>query len=154
MKRLHTIFPFALAFLSLLLVSGCGSSESQPALTKAEFIKKGDAICRKVDEKQEAGLKTYPKSHRSVDLNTKEGEEKVVLAVGLPPILTAADELEQLGPPAADKEKIEAIVKGLRQGVAMGKKDPLAVAEGTSNPFSEPDRLAAAYGFKACSQAL
>ena len=133
---------------------GCGSSDSSPPLTKAEFIKQGDAICRKADKEQEIGVATYPKKHSSINLNSEEGEETMVLKVGLPPIMTAAEELEELEPPSGDEAKIDAIIVGLRQGVEEGRKDPIAITEGTSNPFSRADRLAAAYGFKDCSEAL
>lgn len=156
MKLLPTIFLCLATGAILMVASGCGSSEGSdgPRLTKTQFIAKGDAICRKSDQRQESGLRTYPKSHPSVNLNSKEGEEEMVLKVGLPPVLTATHELEQLRPPEEDEEKVEAIIEGMREGVAIGRKDPLAIAEGASNPFSEADRLASAYGFKACSAAL
>ena len=142
------------AFTALTVAAGCGSSHGSDPLTKEDFIKQGDAICRNVDKVQEIGVAAYAKSHPSLNVNSKAGEETMVLQAGLPPIATAAKQIEELDPPAGDEKKLEAIVEGWHQGLELGERDPTAIIERTSNPFGKSDRLAADYGFKDCSEIL
>jgi hypothetical protein len=153
MKTLRCIL-LVLALTALAAGTGCGSSSSQPPLTKSQMIKKGDAICRKVDKKQELGVAAYEKNHPSANLLSVKLEETMVVKVGLPPILVAAEELERLEPPAGDEKKIAEMISAVRKGVAQGEKEPQSVNELTANPFSASDRLARAYGFEDCAEIL
>lgn len=135
-------------------LSGCGDSgEAAVPLSKAEFIKKGDAICDETDKKQEADLKAYMKAHPEQQ-PSQAGQEKAITVVGLPPIKAEAEELDELGAPEADTAKIEAIVTGIEEAVAKAEDDPSILLKSSSDPFKEVGRLAQDYGFKACDQAL
>jgi hypothetical protein len=151
----------------VVVAVGCGSGDdgsssndssqasvtTDPAATKASFIRQGDAICDKTDKTQEAELKAYLKKDPNAQ-STKAGQSKMVLAVGLPPIQREAEELAALGAPSADAKKVEAIVEGIEEAVEKGEKDPSSVLTGSKNPFAQVDKLAAEYGFKACNNAL
>ncbi len=135
-------------------VFGCGESgEAAVPLTKAEFIKQADAICRETDKKQETDLKTYMKKHPEKQ-PSKAGQERVITEVGLPPIQTEAEELDELGAPGPDTAKIAAIVSGIEEAVVKAEDDPSILLKSSSDPFGKVDKLARKYGFKACDQAL
>lgn len=108
------------------------------------MIKQGDAICERADRLQSSGYLAYVKKHPHAQ------EATLVLAVGLPPIQTEAEELAALGAPKADEAKVGAIVAGVEAAVKSAKADPSEIAK----LFTKVDVLAAAYGFKACSDAL
>jgi hypothetical protein len=127
-------------------------TSSKATLTKAEFIKQADAICEKTDKVQEAGLKAYLQKKPEAQ-STKAGQSKMVLAVGLPPIQTEAEELAELGAPSGDEAKVAAIVDGIEKAVEKGEAEPGSLLTGSS-PFTEVDKLAGEYGFKACNNAL
>jgi hypothetical protein len=146
-----------------LVVAGCGGADSgavaitaNPDLTKAELIKQGDAICEKTDKLQESGLKAYTQKNPEAESN-KAGQSKMVIAVGLPPIQTEAEELAALGAPSGDEDKVAAIVEGIEGAVEKSEEDPASLlggAQGAQNHFTAVGKLAAEYGFKACNNAL
>jgi hypothetical protein len=143
----------ALVFASFAI--GCGNSgdSSTAALTKAEFIKRGDAICEKTDEAQKAGLKAYTEKHPKSQ-TTPTGVKDAVVAAGLPPIQSEAEELAELGAPNGDEAEVEAIIKGIEDALARAEKDPGSLLKTEGNPFVGVDKLADEYGFKACNNAL
>jgi hypothetical protein len=164
--RLFLSLIVVLAFASVVV--GCGgssddsnSSSAQPtseSLTKAEFIKQGDAICKATDEKQKAVLNAYLKKEKP-EISSKEAEEalqiKMVEAAGLPPIQAEAEELGELEAPSGDEAEIAAIVAGIEEAAEKAKEDPTSLLEGApKGPFTDVDKLATEYGFKACNNAL
>lgn len=133
-----------------LVLAGCGSSDDEATLTKAQVIVRGDAICAKTDKAQEAALRSYsPENQKS--LATKAGVEKLIVEVGLPPIQTQAEELSELGAPKDDDGTFDEIVEGMEQGVEDAEADPASMEEGPNNPFASVNKLAGEYGFKVCS---
>ncbi|HEX4670240.1 MAG TPA: hypothetical protein VH275_09755 [Solirubrobacterales bacterium] len=168
MNKLLALSICALSLAIASIVTGCGSGEeathassskSAPAetgvraLTKTEFIKQGDAICEKTDKRQEAGLKAYAKKD-PLARATKQGQERMVAAVGLPPIELEAKELSGLNSPSGDESKLKAVVEGIEEALEKAQRNPISVLSGSGNPFNKVDKLAARYGFKACADAL
>jgi hypothetical protein len=153
-----TIKMLSVALVIGMVLAGCGGggSESQNSsapLSKAELIKQGDVICGAADKKQEAGLQAYLKAHPGGPSNSAE-QEKVILAVAIPPIQAEAEELGELEAPGADADKVTAIVEGIEAAVKKGEADPGSVSTAGEGPFAAVDKLAREYGFKVCSQAL
>lgn len=147
-------------------LAGCGSSGGSEAtdgttvvvatnqdLTQAELIKEGDAICEKADKVQEVGLKAYLKKNPQGQSNKAE-QSKMVLTVGLPPIQTEVEELAELGAPPGEEAKVQAIIGGIEEAIEKGEEDPDSLLGAAKNPFNGVRKLAAAYGFKACNNAL
>jgi hypothetical protein len=142
-----------LAPAAFMLVTGCGGGDA--TITKAELIKQGDAICEKADNMQYEESIAYEKNHAKSfsGLSGAAIQEKLMVAVGLPSFLTEAKELEALGSPKGDEEKVKAIIVGIEEAVKKADKDPKSV-EASSSPFNEPDNLAREYGFKACASVI
>lgn len=139
----------------MVAVVGCASGGDSPevALTKVQFIKRGDAICRAGQAKKEKAVGTLAQ-----DLS-KEGKEledlspteldHVYVTLVLPPIKKASAELGELGLPTGDVQA-EKLVASLAAAVKSIEEKPRRAFEET--PYLHADELAYAYGFKACNE--
>ncbi len=147
------IYLGAMLVVCAIAVAGCGGGddEATAALTKAQFIKQGDAICSDVQKKQQKAIQAWsddPKNKgKSIgDLN-KEELGQLYLDYALPPMKEAADKLAALSPPAKD-EKAEKFVEALESAVERVEENPLLAIKAA--PFRIADRRAQAYGFETC----
>jgi hypothetical protein len=150
--------PFLLAIALALSVhlAGCGdgNEESAPELTKAQFIKRADAICEQTEKRQEAGLQAYAKRQgHTTSLSEEAVQEKVVLEVGLPPVERQLEELRQLSVPSDGEETVGAILAALEKAIIKAKADPHSMLEPSANPFNGSEALARSYGLKTCGGA-
>ncbi len=137
----------AVVFAMAAFVAGCGGGDDE-SLTKAEFIKQGDAICQEAENKKNAGLEKAFKDKANQGAG-KEVQERLVTDVALPPIATMTEELADLGAP---DDQATAIVEGFEKAVEEIEADPQAALTSERGAFAEPDKLAAEYGFKVCSR--
>jgi len=136
------------ALLGLALVAfGCGGGDD--SLTKAEFIKQGDAICKRTEDQKNKALEAaFAQQAKTGEAPDKAFQISLVNTVALPPVVQMTEELDDLGPP---DEEAEAIVAAFEASTDAITDNPAGVLDG-SNPFVEADQLAAEYGFKACSE--
>jgi hypothetical protein len=121
-----------------LVMAGCGGGSS--SVSKAEFVKAADAICRKADEAQVKAL------------TAAEGKsEKEQIRAGLRTIQAAAEELAALEVPSGDEDEIAAIVAEMEAAVnKVESGSPSTLQEA----FTSVEKRAAKYGFKDCSEPL
>jgi hypothetical protein len=167
-KRFIAAFAGALAIA--VLAAGCGGgggsdtsadttggaeeqSSSVPALTKAEFIAKGDAICTKTEEKTTEDVAAFVTENGldEGEAPSQEQEEELVTTVVLPLIQEEAEELGELGSPKGEEGKVEEIVEGAEEVVAEGEGDPSSVI-GSDDPFADVNAKAQDFGFKVCGE--
>lgn len=148
--RAIAVLAAVLAIGSVAMGCGSGSDSSGPPLTKAQFVKKGDAICEKVPNRYQARLKTLPKGKKSKSPQAKKEEENLKAAV--PPLRTATAELEGLNPPTKDEQQAEAIVAALEEGADGVEAKPTSELSGPKSPMAKFQKLTKEYGFKFCSQ--
>jgi hypothetical protein len=148
-----------LLFLALLAsaAGGCGGGSdpvSEEPLTKAQFIKRAEAICSGTDKTQKAALRVFFQKHPNATAS-KAVEEEVVVVVGLPPVRAEIKELAALPAPKGDEEKIQAFIEAIEQAVEKGEADPSTMIRGEGKgPFAAAGKLARGYGFKACTLPL
>lgn len=139
--------------IALVALGGCGGGDDggEEALTKVEFIEQGDAICEKAEKQSANEAEEFAKDN-GFDLEKASGEEleEAVAAVLVPALSRQAEEIDALGAPEGDKEKVDAIVVALEDGTADVEDDPSLVFEG--EPLKEASRLATDYGFKVCGE--
>jgi hypothetical protein len=162
MRRVQSVI-FALVMASMLsALAGCGGNDSTAAsnkgspadgaITRAELIKRGDAICRKTDEIQKKALAAYEKKHGNA---VAFGDvEKALVRAALPPIRTEIDELATLGAPSGDELQIEIILTGFEKALKAAEAHPNTLLGTGEGEFATPDKLAGIYGFKDCAKAL
>jgi hypothetical protein len=138
------------------IVAGCGGgddsdSDTSDSLTKAEFIKQGDAVCEKANEQSEAEAEKFAKENDfSLERPTKAQLEEAVTEILVPNFNRQVDELKALGAPEGDEEQVEEIVSSLKTAADEIKGDPSLVFEG--KVLKEPAQLAEDYGFKVCGK--
>lgn len=147
----------ALAVLVALavVVAGCGSSDDETTtdetvtLTKAEFIKQGDAICQKGNDQSEKEAEEFAEEN-DFDLEKASNEqlEEAVSEVLVANLRGQLDELEALGAPEGDEEQVEEIIDSLEGATDEIEDDPSVVFGG--DVLKEPGELAQDYGFKVC----
>lgn len=132
---------------------GGDSTESSSSLTKAEFIKQGDEICKEGDAAIEGEATEFAEEN---DINTEKPteaqQEEVIEQVVGPAIKRQSEEIADLGPPEGEEEAVEDIVAAVGRGAEEIEEDPKAVLKG-GNPLQEAAKLAKAFGFKQCGGA-
>lgn len=143
--------------LVLGLVAGCGGSDDEggeETLTKAEFIKQGDAICRQGNEEIEEGFDSFAKENgiaKNQEPN-KEQSREIVVTVIIPGVKQQGEEIRALGAPAGDEDQVAAILDSLDEGIEEAEADPESLFEEKTDPFGEANQRAKAYGLKVCGQ--
>ncbi len=145
----------ALAALALI-VAGCGSSgsstESTSSLTKAEFVKKGNAICAKGSEEVNEGFEEFVKENglSKTKAPSKAVQEEAVEAVLIPKISKELESIRALGPP---DEEAEAVLDAAEGALEKGEEDPIQfLKEENAGPFAKANKLAREYGLTKCGE--
>jgi hypothetical protein len=136
-----------------LVAAGCGSSSnssstSTTALTKAEFLKKGNAICKKGNQQiGAAAQKLFPKSKgkpSAAQLN------KFATGTIIPAVQGQINQIKALGAPKGDEAKVKAIVDAAQSALDKGKKDPALLTANGPGPFKQANQLTTSYGLTVC----
>ena len=144
-----------LAVVALALIgAGCGDDDdsgdsSNPdggdALTKAQFLRQGNAVCAAGNAELEAEGATLGTEPSPQDIEDFALDELV------PNIRNQIDALRELAPPAGDEDEVDAILTAAEDGVEAIEQDPAsAFNDGSADPFDEANQLAAEYGLTAC----
>ena len=141
------------------IVAGCGGSddsgsettEATVTLTKAEFIKQGDAICEEANEQNETEAEEFAEDNGfTLEKATDEQLEEAITEVLVPSLNQQVGDIAALGAPQGDEEQVEKIVVSLEGGAGEIEDEPSLAFEG--DPLKESSRLAKDYGFEVCGQ--
>lgn len=144
----------AVAALACAAAIGCGGSESTgetttAALTKKEFLKEGNKICKeRLEEKDEVlkvALEELDPSERAEPSAAKLEE---VGEQAVQPFQKLADELGQLPAPAGDEAAVERITVELEASLKKAESNLDHLIQ--TNPFGKASKAAQAYGLEAC----
>jgi hypothetical protein len=138
----------ALIALLAIVPAGCGSdkSDSAKAPTKAEFLKKGNAICRAGSHKIDvAGKKIFTQGKPSA-AKLNEFATKTLI----PGVQAQVSGIKNLTPPKGDEAKVKAITDSAQQALDKGKANPALLVSDKTDPFAKTNKMATAYGLKAC----
>jgi hypothetical protein len=137
-----------LALVTLLVAvgaPGCGGGDSGPHLTKAQFLKRGNAICAQA--KAEQVRRAH--GHEKALVNSPQVND--VLPVFLPPMQKELRRLEALNPPQGDEKKIQEMLKWIAWGVKDANSDFLDLYAKRSDPFVRANKEAREYGLDVCA---
>ena len=145
-----TIAAVIAALLALALaLGGCGGGDDTTALTRAEYLKQADAICKEgLDER----TVLFKKANVNIDPNKElsdSAKEKLVLAVILEPYEKSTDQLKELSAPDGEEEKVEALIKAREKSAEEVSEKPL-VAVTSIEQFENSNKLSMQYGLKEC----
>lgn len=153
-KKLFALF---LALTIAAFAAGCGSSdnsESTASLSKAQFVKQGNAICRKGNAKIESEFEAFAEKHQ-LQKQKKPSEpvlEEATETILVPQISNQVAEIRALGTPEGDEGEVDAILSGAEEAVAEAEEDPATFAEGESPKLKEVNKEARAYGLTVCGE--
>jgi hypothetical protein len=150
------------AVAALALIAGCGggsdSSGSTDAttssLTKAQFLKQGNAICAKGNKEIEEGFEEFGKEHHFSKKNqpSQAELEEAAEEVLIPNIRREIDDIRALGAPSGEEAEVEAVLAAAEKGLEKGEEDPGAMIEEGEGPFKEANKLAREYGLVKCGE--
>jgi hypothetical protein len=131
-----------------LVVAGCGSSDS--SISKAEFVKKADAVCKKGEEEVQKDFGTFAKKHENVKKPTEADYAELVDAVLVENVEAEVNDIRALGAPEGDEKEVEAMLEAREESIEKAQDNPKAVIKSNEDIFGEASKLAKAYGLKEC----
>jgi hypothetical protein len=146
----------ALAAAALCLaLAGCGgggdgtSTTASPPLTKDEFLKRANAICRAgVKKKEQQLISALKEDGKEVLEATPEEFESLAGNIVFPLYGEVISELEATTPPVPDQPTVEKFVSGYRATLEELEDEPSLVLE--DRPYNQPNEEAGKYGLEAC----
>jgi hypothetical protein len=156
----RTRFAIAVAAIAALAIAGCGGGSSSStsgasgtsgaqgaALSKSEFLAKGNAICAKGNQElNAAGNKAFSDGQPSQAELDKFATDTII-----PNIQQQIDGLDALPAPSGDEDQVQAIVDAAQSALDKAKQDPSVLTDqGGSDPFAQANKLADAYGLTKC----
>ena len=143
----------AAALIVGLAAAGCGSSSSSskstsstatPAITKAAFLAKANAICTQGNKVTNAAAATLGKSPSQAQVIA------LVKSTDVPSIQTQIDGIRALGAPSGDQATVTNILSLAQADLNKVKSNPTLLA-GTTSPFANFAKIAHPYGLTACA---
>jgi hypothetical protein len=153
-ERLGHLAAFAALMALALVASGCGGSEpaaeQAPRWTKAQFLKRGNAICAQIVRKMnEVSARYYAGKPRSDAFRDMVAEKAII-----PGKQEEIRRLRALGPPVGGEWRLERIIAAIEKGIEIGEKNPRALWGGASieYPFEKALYLEMGYGLVKCGQ--
>ena len=143
MRRLCVAGVCALAAAAI----GCGGDDDE-ALTKAQFLKQGNAICKKGNKEiDKAAKKTFTSNKRpSTAEITKFAEDTLI-----PSVEEQISGIRDLNPPSADEDQVDSILDEAESALDKTKADPSIFANEKNDPFKKANQDAKAYGLTECA---
>jgi len=143
------VIPLVVAVLGLYGL-GCGGSDEATAISKSDFISKGNKICAETVADQTAAYERIGKEVAGKELTPDESrakEHEFVEAVA-DTVDTMIDEFEELGVPTGKQETVDKMLSEYGQGAEEARESPQLFLSGKA--FSEADQQAKAVGLNKC----
>jgi hypothetical protein len=139
-----------------LVATGCGGSNgggTEGQISKADFIKKADAICADAARQTETEFAAFSKKNNLGNgkalLNPSQvAELKEILA---PALQLQAKQIEKLGLPSSNGRLIEEFLDEVHEAIKTLEREPQAAAS-PETLLESADKLVTNYGFKVCGQ--
>lgn len=130
---------------------GCGSGEeTTAAVTKAQLLVRGDAICWEALKVQEAAFQDALKEGIEEEVTKFDPDrQKALIGQMTGSVHKMVDELSDLGAPSGEKAKVDRILAAYESGASQAEEKPQVLLSGEA--FKNADAAARDYGFKKCS---
>ena len=153
------IAPALLAVALALAAVGCGDDDEESAstttsseLTKAQFIREANRICKQQDDK----IERVSQQFFADAPNDKEPPPQEVAQFGkktvFPAIQDEIDRIRALGPPEGDSGEVQKMLEAAESGLAKLEAEPDQLEKGgVASSFEEFQKLASAYGLDECA---
>ena len=127
--------------ISLLALTACsgggGGGKSGPALTKDQFISRGNAICASTTTQIQNGAKTvFPNVNQ----------------IGEQALQREHDQLDSLNSPSVDRPFIDKMLSDQQNGINDWHNDPTLTGTINDKSFRDFNGEASDFGLKTCAQ--
>jgi hypothetical protein len=147
----------ALAAVALVVV-GCGTTddgttEATASLTKAEFIKQGNAICAAGNEELDSQFEEFSEENDIGENEepSQELQEEAAETILVPGVSTQLEELRALGTPEGDGGEADAILTGAEEALEEIEDDP-SKAFDAGTGFDQVNKESREYGLTVCGE--
>jgi hypothetical protein len=141
-----------------LIVAGCGDSDdsttdSTASLTKAEFVKQGNAVCAAGNKELDEGFEDFAQERKlSQDKEPSKAEfEEVAEDVLIPGVSKQIQGLRALGTPEGDEGEADRLLTGAEEALEEIEADPSLISE-EGDPFADVNKEAREYGLTTCGE--
>jgi ABC-type phosphate/phosphonate transport system substrate-binding protein len=138
-----------------LVVAGCGGSSdadvSTSSISKAQFIKKADAVCTQGNKRMEVAFAKFLRENKNVKHPSKADYEELVGKVVVPNLGREIKEIRAIGVPGDDQDKVGAILEALEEGLETAEGNPRVAVTSSQAVYGISSRLAKEYGLVVCS---
>jgi hypothetical protein len=140
-----------------LFAAGCGSSSdttSTEALTKAQFLKQGNAICAAGNKEINAEFEKFSKENefskkkQPTQAQFEEGAEEIVV----PSIRKQIDELSELSAPEGEEQQFETLLENAEAQLEKGEEDTSLLTDENNHLFASVNKEAKALGLVRCAE--
>lgn len=131
--------------VSSIALLGVGCEGGNPEMTRAQFVRQADAICRQAGAEQAVIAVKYKD-------RVRPGEYEAVTAVFVPPMTRELRRLSALSPPPGGQRRVEAILEQIEAGVNDAKADYLDLFVKETDPFAQANGAARQFGLSACAE--
>jgi hypothetical protein len=137
-----------------LAMAGCGSGSDSTPISKAEFVKRADAVCAEVEKKMSSGLRSFIARYEGKEPEgaaaRTAAQAALIETVMAPNKRNEAEQLREIGSPKGDEDQVEAIADTLDEGVDEAEKRPQAAVNGELKALLKAEKLAGEYGLENC----
>ncbi|HEX6688345.1 MAG TPA: hypothetical protein VF085_06735 [Solirubrobacterales bacterium] len=146
---------FATVLAGALVAAGCGSDDgnSTASLSKAQFVKQGNAICTAGSKELEEGFEEFAKE-KNLGKNEEPSEaelEEVAETVLVPGVGKQIEGLRALGTPEGDEGEVDRLLTGAEEALEEIEEDPSKASE-NGGTFTEVNKEAREYGLTVCGE--
>lgn len=161
------VFVLGVAIAVAAIAAGCGSSGSggstesagsgeitveTGSLSKADFIKKANAICEANQQEFQQKLALATKNNASQSDPSAMATEMV--DEGLVPIYEGQiEQISALGAPKGDEDLVAAYLEAIQEGLESAHANPIKTVQRLT-PFGKAIVRAKAYGLRVCAESL
>ena len=141
----------ALLVLGIVGCGGGGGSTSTAASAKADFLKKGNEICRKGNQKLAvANKQAFSAYIRSGSKAPPAKVRNYVTTTLIPDVQSQVDQLRALPVPPGDEAAVKRIIDTAQKDVNAVKTNPDLLVK-NQPAFKDANELAKAYGLTVCA---
>lgn len=140
--------------VAVLAISGCGGgggggegASTAAALSKSEYVKEANAICKKSLQEREADANEVAEEIKP-GANAGELSKKQLVEAITPSLASMVNELAALPAPSGDESRVEAMMEAYEKGLEEVEENGEAAF--SSEPFKTADEKAMKYGLKDC----
>jgi hypothetical protein len=157
-------FPaIACAGLALALGTGCGADSSSNgaqnspvevqtgSLSKAEFIKRADAICEEQRKKYSVAYVAYATQHeKQFWVRRAATTSDLTATVLVPNYEKRIEELASLGAPPSDKDQMTAFLRAFEDSLQAAHEHPVTSTTSLERILTKPYEAEQRYGLQGC----